>query len=45
MATYRYCPTHGKYEGKACPKCAPPKTSKKYGGRVIHIPPHMKARS
>lgn len=51
MATYKVCHKHGVYrvqkgQPARCPECKPEpsKRSKKYGGRVIHIPPHMKAR-
>lgn len=47
MSVWVVCPKHGLLhpKGKPCPKCTPEpdKSSKKYGGVSVHIPPHMKA--
>ena len=45
MATWKLCKVHGLYQGKTCPLCKPEpsKRSKKYGGKVIHIPPNMRS--
>lgn len=50
MANFKWCEKHGLYNAglnKTCPECKPPpsKRSKKYGGKAIVIPPHMKART
>ena len=47
MATYRICPKHGVYKGQQCPECPQDdsKKSKKYGGKTITIPKHMRAGS